>query len=249
VAIGSRYRRRHRNDHRGDGVYLGGSIEPSGDAPRARTTRIRGRTAVKSADSATSIEDPPVRPDSRWYRCLEGRPDARIAVVEYSDFECPFCARFARTTLPAIVQSYVDTGKLRFGFQHLPLESRHRSAVAAAEAAECGAQQGRFWEMHDQLFSEPMRLDKASLFAKAQAGGLKVSRFRECMDGRATRRIRAAIVEAQALGITGTPTFLFGIIREDGHMSVVRRESGALPVEPFAKILDELLESANSQQP
>jgi protein-disulfide isomerase len=164
-------------------------------------------------------------------------------VIEYSDFECPFCGRFALQTLPAIVKKYVDTGKLLVAFKHLPLESKHPFALHAAEAAECSRRLGRFWEMHDALFEEPVMLQPESLRAKAKRIGLDSSRFDQCLKGGATTRVKQDLSEAQAFAITGTPTFIFGVVETPSRLKALRRQSGAIPVEAFERIVDQLLES------
>jgi len=143
-----------------------------------------------------------------------------------------------------LVKLYVETGKIQFAFRHLPLEQRHPSAVRAAEAAECSGRQGKFWQMHDALFRTGKALDSASLFARAEEIGIDSDRFRKCMDGEATARVREDIAEAQSLGITATPSFLFGTIEPDGRrLKVVRRESGAIPADGFVAIVEQLLKS------
>jgi len=207
----------------------------------------RAETTSSTRPPATERRTPdapvPSAPISFSNAPIQGAPSATVGVVEYSDFECPFCARFAATTYPAIVASYVSTGKIRFAFRHLPLEQKHPLARAAAEAAECSHLQGKFWPMHDALFLRPSALDSESLFAKARSIGLDVDRFRRCMNGEATSRVRQDVAEARLLGVSGTPTFLFGTIGLDGRLKVARRESGALPAEVFASILDELLQA------
>lgn len=176
-----------------------------------------------------------------------GATSAKVAVVEYSDFECPFCAKFENGTYRTVVKPYVEAGRVRFVFRHFPLERRHPAAFRAAEAAECSDRQGRFWEMHDVLFAPGQRLDVPGLFAKVKKIGISSDRFAECMKGQASARIRQDIAEARAFGITATPSFLFGVVDPDGRrLKVVRRESGAVPAEAFVAILEQLLKVAAS---
>jgi len=171
-----------------------------------------------------------------------GSPTAQVVVIEYSDFECPFCRRFASETLAPIKDSYVTPGKVRLVFKHFPLESIHQSALMAAEAAECAHRQGRFWDMHDALIEEPMPLLDTALLERASSLGLDGARFKICLGGEARSKVRDDIAAAQVLRITGTPTFLFGMIDEEsGYLKVMRRASGALSVSAFASTLDELL--------
>jgi protein-disulfide isomerase len=180
---------------------------------------------------------------------MAGQLSARIVVLEYSDFECPYCSRFALNTLPTIRSRYVDSGKIRFGFRQLPLEGKHRDAVHAASAALCAHSQGRFWPMHDALFMEPRALDPASIMSKAAHIGLDVTQFQACLNNDGEARARQEMAAAKALEINGTPTFLFGAVRADGQLSVTRRESGAIPAKAFADILDTLLSGRPSTIP
>lgn len=192
---------------------------------------------------ANSDEPLPAGPIALEGAARQGSPSASVAVIEYSDFECPFCVKFATTTYPEIFKQYVETGKVQFAFRHLPLEGRHPAAFRAAEAAECARRQGKFWAMHDALFAAPSALSVDSLFTTAQAAGVDVIQFRRCMDGEATAQVRGDIADARTYGIRGTPTFLFGKTGPGGSVTVVRRESGAIPSRAFAVFLDDLLKS------
>jgi protein-disulfide isomerase len=180
----------------------------------------------------------PVSLDGAW---TEGDKTARAVVIEYSDFQCPFCSRFSLGTLPALREKYVKTGKVLLAFRHLPLSEIHPLAAKAAEAAECAGQQDRFWPMHDALFTDPTRLEEAALKAAANRLGLDAARFDACLGGEFAGKIRKEVTEAKALAITGTPTFLIGTLRPDGHVDVVRRLSGALPLAQFEVVLEPLL--------
>jgi protein-disulfide isomerase len=158
-----------------------------------------------------------------------------------SEFECPFCARFAADTLPALEKTYVATGKVLLAFRHFPLERIHPSAMQAAEAAECAGSQGRFWEMHDLLFQSPKQLDRPSLDARARALGLDQQAFGRCLNGQ--RKIRQEASAAAGLKVSGTPTFFIGSL-SDGQVTVAHRVSGAQPFASFQRILDDLLSTA-----
>ncbi len=174
---------------------------------------------------------------------LSGHSDAKIAILVYSDFQCPFCGSFAVKTFPAIKKEYIDSGRVKFGFRHLPLEAKHRLALRAAEAAECGGQQGKFWEMHDALFVPLLKSidSEESLYSRAGRINLDPGRFRRCMQGETAGTVREHVAQATLLGITGTPTFLFGTIEQDGRLKVTRRQSGAIPFKVFVEILSDLL--------
>jgi protein-disulfide isomerase len=173
-------------------------------------------------------------------RATVGSPQAPVGVIMYSDFECPFCGRFARQTLPVIMTDYVSTGKVTLGFRHFPLKHIHPNARDAAEAAECAGIQGRFWEMHDALFREPKELTRDKVLTKADKIGLNVGSFEKCLRGETAARVDADFTEARQMEVRGTPTFFFGTLQA-GKLNVIRRETGALPASAFTEILDELL--------
>jgi protein-disulfide isomerase len=201
-----------------------------------------GKTLLTRAAEPAGRPAPevPSEPVSLQGATLRGRETAKVAMIEFSDFQCPYCARFAQDTLPGIISKYVDTGILLFAFRHLPLEQIHPLALGAAEAAECAARQGRFSDMHDQLFSGRGRLDPNGLAVLAGQIGLEPAAFSDCLNGNATQRVKDDIRDARALGITGTPTFLVGLVQEDGRLKVTDRLSGARSLEEFEAIFDKL---------
>ena len=171
-----------------------------------------------------------------------GKSDAPLTMVEFTDYQCPFCGRFEATTYPEIKKNYIDTGKLRLIVRDLPLEGLHPHAMKAAQAVHCAADQGKFWEMHDLLFKNQNRLDADSLNGYATKDlGLKGATFRKCMaDGKHLREIAAEVRYAQSLGLTGTPTFIVG--KTQGDTVEGRVIVGALPYANFAAVIDEALQ-------
>jgi protein-disulfide isomerase len=175
-------------------------------------------------------------------RPIRGAQTARIAVVVYSDFQCPFCGVVARDTLPALVREYVDTGKVLLAFKHLPL-AIHPLAPAAAAAGACAAQQGRFWQMHDRLFMEPVRLADFDLRSAAAQAGADLKIYDSCRAGASAAGIvEADRSEAASLGIAGTPTFVFGRVTPDGRVRATDVLTGAKPIAVFHEILQRLLQ-------
>lgn len=167
-----------------------------------------------------------------------GETTAPVAIIEFLDFECPFCGRFARETLPDLRQQYIDKGKVLFAFKHLPLPI-HKTAVLAAKAAECAGRQGQFWQLHDSLFNRRERLTEAALYSPLP--NLDSSRFRICLSNPDDTRIRENQSEAKLLGVSGTPTFLIGRLKADGSVDVTNVLSGARPGTEFAAIIESLL--------
>lgn len=192
------------------------------------------------ADASSRIPTKPISIDGAP---IKGRPDAPIAIVEFSEFQCPFCANFANDTLPSLLRSYVDTGKVFFVFQHLPLESIHPLAFDAAVATECASDQGRFWQMHDALFRIQKDLKPASFAEQAKRVGLDEREYTECSEQATARnRVRVSLSRAKELGVTATPTFFIGLRQPDGRIRVIRRVSGAQPFSAFEQALKSIQE-------
>ncbi|PIT86956.1 MAG: hypothetical protein COU33_00325 [Candidatus Magasanikbacteria bacterium CG10_big_fil_rev_8_21_14_0_10_43_6] len=167
---------------------------------------------------------------------IRGDVDAEITLVEYSDFECPFCSRFT-PTVDQILADY--DGDVRVVYRHFPLRSIHAQAAGAAEASECAAEQGKFWEFHDELFANQASLG-ASLYSDiAGRLGLNVSQFESCVS---SNKYASAVQEdeqdAQAAGGRGTPYSV--LIGPNGETVPL---SGALPFSSVKPVIDELLAS------
>jgi len=164
-------------------------------------------------------------------RAIRGSVKAPVTVVVFSDFECPFCARIV-PTLSELESKY--PGKLKVAFRQLPLPL-HKNAQLAAAASLAANEQGKFWQMHDLLFSHPAGLERPALVGYAKTLKLDVARFSAALDsGRFDKQIEADRADAAQLGASGTPTvFING-----------RAVIGAQPTEAFQQIIDEELKSA-----
>ena len=177
---------------------------------------------------------------------FRGEPDAPITMVEFSDFECPFCARYFVQTEPAINESYVKTGKVRVVFRDFPLEDLHPNAPAAHRASLCVAEQGaaEYWEMHAKLFQTQTEwsnsLDPLPVFARlAEESGADPDAYDTCMaDAETTKQpvLDAGLADGAAAGVSGTPTFIF--VGEDG---IPYPLVGAQPYDQFALYIDSML--------
>jgi protein-disulfide isomerase len=168
-----------------------------------------------------------------------GAPDAQLVLIEFSDYQCPYCARHFAQTYPQLERDFVATGKLRYVAAEFPLPQLHPLAIKAAEAARCAREQGRFWEMHARLFASQRQLEPWS--AHAQAVGLDEGAFDTCMSsGRHVEEIQRNAAQAQRGGIASTPTFLLGIADGD-TVRVVRRLRGAAPYPVFKAEIESLL--------
>jgi protein-disulfide isomerase len=173
----------------------------------------------------------------------KGDKNAKLTLVEFSEYQCPFCGRHVRDTFPNIDKDYIQTGKVKYVFRDLPLESIHKNAFKAAEAAHCAGEQKKYWEMHDRLFANQNALEPAMLTAHAQAIGLDSKKFQACLDsGKYADQIRKDIAEANKYGITGTPTTVIGMSQPgDKQVKVARVIRGAQGYNAFKAAFDELL--------
>jgi protein-disulfide isomerase len=151
-----------------------------------------------------------------------------VTIVEFSDFQCPFCSRLL-PTMEQVKQKYGD--KVRIVFRQYPLPM-HPNAQKAAEASLCANEQGKFWEMHDAMFKNQQELAVDNLKSKAAALGLKAETFNQCLDsGKYAAQIQGDIKAGSAVGVSGTPAmFING-----------RFISGAVPLEQITSVIDDEL--------
>ncbi len=198
---------------------------------RQQAAPAQARTAVQTTRAKASTSN----------RHALGADDAPITLVEFTDYQCPFCSRFFTGTLPGIKEEYIDTGKVRLVVKDLPL-AMHAQARPAAVAAHCAGDQDQFWAMHDILFENNRQLQDENLKQYAQDIGLDTKRFQECLGSdRHDAMIDADIAEANGQGITGTPTFIVAETTDDVIEGVKLR--GVQPVETLRAYFDALLKT------
>jgi protein-disulfide isomerase len=175
-----------------------------------------------------------------------GAEDAVVTLVEFSDYECPFCIRHFKQTMPKIDETYVQTGKVRYVFRDFPVDQLHPAAIRAHEAGRCADEQGKFWALHDRLFSPAGSHTPEALEARATEAGLSLDGFRACVaSGRHTSGVRASASEAMGLGANGTPAFFIGLRdRATGQVKVLQAISGAHPYEVFSRAIEAALKRA-----
>jgi protein-disulfide isomerase len=179
---------------------------------------------------------------------VQGSANAPVTLIEFADYECPYCIRHFTQTMPALETNYIKTGKVRYVFRDLPIDSLHPGAIRAHEAARCATEQGRFWEMHARLFSAPGSHGDPALDARATEAGLNIEAFRACLaSGRTEAAVRQSVAAAGQLGATGTPTFFIGI---DDHgnpnqIRIVQALAGAQPYSEFEKALEAVRRQVN----
>lgn len=175
---------------------------------------------------------------------LGDRANAQVAIVSYSDFQCPFCGRFATQTFPRLQEKYITTGKVVFAFKHLPLEELHPLARRAAELATCADAQGQFWPLHDYIFGHQQVLTESAILGWTKERGLKQSELENCARGKGAERVAKDLTEAANLDVSSTPTFLIGKLTPAGSVQVTARLDGAVPLSRFAAAVDKSLNEA-----
>ncbi len=167
-----------------------------------------------------------------------GSKEAPFTIVEYTDYQCPFCQRFHVTAFPELKKSYIDTGKVRFYSKDMPLDF-HPNAMRAAMAARCAGEQGKFWELRDTMGANPNSLDIEHILNFAGNLKLDTGVLRACIDaGKYKETVQNDVLEAMKIGANGTPTFIVGkSVGEgvDGELVV-----GAMPFQMFDSKLREL---------
>ena len=170
-----------------------------------------------------------------------GDPDAEFTIVEFSDFQCPFCAKFHSDTLPLLMQNYINNGKVNLVFRDFPIESTHPNAVPAAHASECADDQGKFWEIHDMIFENQGNwknmdpLQSLDLFKKYSIEiGVDGDVYDSCMStAKHIDEIKKDLEDGRDYGVTGTPGFFVGN-KEVGFTKII----GAQPFSSFQRVID-----------
>ena len=184
-----------------------------------------------------SVDDDPVLGDKK----------AKVTLIEFSDYECPFCKKYFTETFPQIKKDYIDTGKIKMVFRDLPL-GFHQNAPKEAEAAECARKQGgntAYFKFHDQIFTKTtsngtgLALDQLPIIAKEL--GLNVNKFQQCLDSDEFKgEVDKDLADAGKVGASGTPTFFIGKSTDNGEIDGIKIV-GAQPYSAFKTIIDELL--------
>jgi protein-disulfide isomerase len=173
-----------------------------------------------------------------------GKENAPLVLVEYTDYQCPFCQRYHNDSFAQIKANFIDTGKIRYISRDFPLPF-HENARRSATAARCAGEQGKFWELRDTLIINASQLQADKLPGYAQSVSMDVPKFQACVD---SDKYRAAIdkdiAEGTAAGVNGTPSFVLGRI-ENGKLQGVRMV-GAMPYAQFEAKIQEMLKTAKN---
>ncbi len=163
-----------------------------------------------------------------------------VALLEFGDFQCPYCATHATSTGPALHEEFVKSGKIQMIFVNYPL-AIHQYARKAGEAAECAEKQGRFWEMYHWLFKHQAELDETSLVRHAEELGLNRPKFVSCLQtGETAINITADLKTARRLGVSSTPLFFLGRRAAGGDIRLLKRIKGTAPLATFRTAIAEV---------
>jgi protein-disulfide isomerase len=205
-------------------------------APQQPAAASGRGSGAETVDVTLSVADAPTK----------GAKDAKVTLVEFTDYQCPFCSRHFRQTWPQLEQEYVNTGKVKFVLRDMPLEAIHPQALNAAEAARCAGEQGKYWEMHDRLFANQSALARKDLSTYAQALGLDGGAFDKCVDTAKYKvEIRNDAIDATRAGGRGTPVFFLGLTEQHGtELKASRIIRGAQSYAVFKDAIDAILASA-----
>lgn len=197
----------------------------------ASISNVAGEAANNNsvASNEGTNSSPTVQIDVSENDHIRGNFNAPITIVEWSDFQCPYCARF-HETMKQLMANYPD--KVRWVYKHFPLDSIHPYTRKAAEASECAAEQGKFWEYADKLFENQSNINQDYFFKAAEEINLNVSQFNECLNsGKYKSKVDADYQQGVKNGVNGTP----------GNFINGQSVPGAVPYEQIKSIIDSLL--------
>lgn len=211
------------NDHSQKLEKIEGSI--------GRTAQPRAEARPEEqAEVKVNIDDDPIK----------GNEDAPVTVVEFSDYQCPFCRRNHMQVFPELEKEYIDTGKVRYVFRDYPL-AFHNKAVPAAVAANCAGEQDKYWEMNNYLFKDQSNLDEPAFLKFAEENKLDVSKFKACLDSEDQKKeVDKDFQDGQKYGVRGTPSFFVGKTGEGKEFTGVYIR-GARPYTVFKTEIDKIL--------
>jgi len=205
------------------GVIIGIAIVSS-NSPQKASIKDSIKNTVDTEIVSADVDDD----------AIKGNPNAPVTIIEFSDYQCPFCARFYLETLPQIEEKYIKTGKVKFVYRDFPL-SNHAYAQKSAEASECAGEQDKFWEYHNLLFEnqrEWSQKGSSKLKEYAVQLGLNADRFDKCLDrGEMEDEVKKDFSDGSRLGVQGTPAFFI-----NGKFV-----SGAQPFRVFEEMIEKEL--------
>ncbi len=226
------------------GVSSADTLSPE-EVAREREVLLQLMSAARSPVASVALEI-----DVTGAATL-GAAEAPVVLVEFADYECGFCRRHQFTVMPALIEEYLDTGRVLYVFMEFPVVDQNPQALGAANAAHCAADQRKYPQMRESLYRNPYSLDAAGLVAQGNALGLEPAAYTACIEALTHEEtIRAHMALGQQLGVRGTPFFFLGQpADDDGHVLVHRRIAGAQPLELFRTEIDVALKAQGTLPP
>jgi protein-disulfide isomerase len=220
-------------------------------SPTVAPTTLPSNTPPSPSPSIAGANNPPTQQQPTVLSSvsldndpIEGSKDAPVTLVEFSDYQCPFCKRTFDDTMPELKEKYIDTGKIKHVFRDYPLPF-HQNGIPAAIAAECANEQGKFWDYHNILFSKQTEWENLSgnatnekfkEYAANNMTQLDKNKFNSCIDSQKYKdEVEKDIADGSTYGVSGTPTFYIGN-KEKGYTQIV----GAQPLATFESIINKL---------
>jgi protein-disulfide isomerase len=181
-------------------------------------------------------------------RPSKGSPKAKLTLIEYADYECPYCAKYGTEVYSQIDRDYIKSNKVQYVFKNYPIAQLHPASFKAHVAAACAGDQQRYWEMHDKLYADQRNFTLERFTEHADALRMDLPAFRACMDSsRHDALINADVAEAQSGGVQGTPVFVLALTDPNGKtVTPARVLVGAQPYEAFKEAIDAMLAQANA---
>jgi protein-disulfide isomerase len=202
---------------------------PRGNAPSPANAPANGPMIAPSAAAAPASDKVQMKMASGWH--WMGRDDAPVTIVEFTDYQCPFCRKYHTETFAQLKKDYIDTGKVRFVSRDLPL-GFHANAEKAAEAAWCAGEQNKYWQLRDTMIDNSSDLSPDAIVRYAQTDGLDMASFKACAQAEKYKtEIQKDMADAGTVGISATPSFVIGKTAKDAIDG--DRVVGAVPVAVF----------------
>jgi protein-disulfide isomerase len=201
---------------------------------------LRQIRQLLQAQAEKNAPPPPARAklDLAGFQML-GSKDAPVTLVEFTDYQCPYCRHFHVNVFNELKKNYIDTGKVRFYSRDLPLDQIHPNAIRAAQAGRCAADQGQFWKLRDIMGANPDKLDLENLVTEAGALKMDTKAFRGCIESQKYKEaVQSDVLEAMKIGAEATPTFVLGKSTPqgvEGELIV-----GSQPYTEFVKAISKL---------
>ncbi len=231
-------------------IIVAGAIVAGAILYNGRAANIANATSLAAATATTATPTQAAVSTQTYTVSLadantQGNANAKVAFIEFSDYQCPYCQQLFQSTLPSLHQNYFDNGKVFHVFKDFPLTSIHPNAMVGALGARCAGEQGKYWEMHDKLYTTDQSTNDATKIEQyASDLGLNTSQFNDCLtNAKYQNDVNTDMDQGNKLGVQGTPTILIGKIDHKKNTVTGHVIFGAYPYSTFQQELDKVLKS------